>query len=308
MDTKLDLFLPNSKTYLELLKEELIQNTILDGLDGSGKGTWATYVERYMIGAGVNVVRVEFPNYNTFLGEKIHTMLRSNKLELKERFSLFALNRLECVDEIRRAVEILYNINHRVVQVVFDRFSSSNLITLAYILSEDEDLKKIPDEQLENYINNPEVVDLKKMLGLMIEVDRFFHEILGIRLDKAEIWIPDVHHLEVIERIKNDETRVDSDNYEKARVQLIARLLYKKANQFGIYHFRFMANEKHGTSPLLEVSTNYFKRKFADDEEGTPLVYKIDKIENTNYSREVLDAMDKIKSNLNQGWESQLEP
>jgi len=126
----------NFLKYINLVRQNKVKFFVFDGLDGSGKGTLANLLCEHLVYNGYNVVFVELPDYSSPIGRLIKDMLKGSfNLVLNQTMALFALNRLEVLPAIILSALKLYAENNKDICVVFDRFVTSNILTIAYNLS-----------------------------------------------------------------------------------------------------------------------------------------------------------------------------
>jgi dTMP kinase len=97
---------------------------VLDGTDGSGKGTQATRLRDRLVAAGRDVVLVDFPRYGTPAAHCIERYLRGEygpleSIDAYRASLLYALDRFDAAPEIRSALA-------RGAVVVSNRYVSAN--------------------------------------------------------------------------------------------------------------------------------------------------------------------------------------
>lgn len=97
---------------------------VIDGTDGSGKGTQTTRLRDRLVAAGRDVVLVDFPRYGTPSAYFVERYLRGEYGELKDvdayRASIFyALDRFDAAPDIRAALD-------RGAVVISNRYVSAN--------------------------------------------------------------------------------------------------------------------------------------------------------------------------------------
>lgn len=224
-------------TYNEMREQNKIEVMVVDGLDAAGKGTVVRWMNYILNSLGENVVQVDLPGYDTRIGKLIKKMLMGEGLTSHERFSIYALNRLEILDEIRTKVENLYRSNGKEVIILFNRFSSSNILTLAYYLKDNE-LKGIPIEEYEAKLIElkPIIIEALREMG---NVDSGFHNGLDIELSNQLIWIPQISPAEANRSLIADTSRNGRvDKYEDPKVQEIAYWLYRIAQEMDVFKFQ----------------------------------------------------------------------
>ncbi len=191
----------------------------LDGLDGAGKGSCAEELANILPG---NTIIVDYPQYNLPWGKVLKHLLTENDegLSVEDRMLVYALNRLETVDAIKAQVNSLSELKLP-VNIVFDRFFTSNIITAAYYYS-----KLSPDKR-----PNDVRTWLLEMYKLMRQIDSEFIEALG--LENALVFVPMINESESLSRVLTDTSREGADMYENLSVQSVARQMYLiVANEF----------------------------------------------------------------------------
>lgn len=210
--------------YYRLVNTNKIKFIAFDGLDGSGKGTIVDLLSRILVNSGYNVIKISLPVYSTKYGKLLKHLLNvsDENLTLLERMNIYALNRLEITSEIViKSVEITRNSKSKLF-VVFDRFVTSNVITIAYYLQ--KHTKLIHQENI--YLENIKKVDL------------FFINFL--KLENTKIVVPSIDVEISMKRLSNDSTRKNIDMYEKYDVQKKARDLYIKLYQAGVFNMQIV--------------------------------------------------------------------
>lgn len=107
---------------------------VVEGIDGSGKGTQSKNIVKYLKEKGINVIFQDFPTYKTPAGKLLGKYLNG---ELKNKFnkttfmsSLYALDRLTWLEET--------NIESG-DWIVFDRFTYSSLAFQASLSNEESE-------------------------------------------------------------------------------------------------------------------------------------------------------------------------
>lgn len=213
---------------------------ITDGLDGSGKSRTSEEIANILRASEKFVVKIKYPQYNTGWGKFIKSALNDPEcdLNLEERMAIYAINRLESIDKILSICSELED-----CILVFDRFSTSNIITLSYYLAQGE-LKDCDETEVKKYLlNNHEMI--VKYLRLMIEIDSDFLEIS--RLKESQVVVLAIDPEISMGRLKGDSTRDGLDQYEDLKVQKIASEIYKIASK--IKEFNIHILEQDGVNP-----------------------------------------------------------
>jgi len=189
-----------------------VKTSAVDGLDGSGKGALSHEVAKLLPG---HTLSVDYPQYELPWGKVLKHLLYEDDegLSIEDRMLVYALNRLETVDAIQAQTAELLAKGEQ-VNIVFDRFFSSNIITAAYYYH------KMPPEQRPS--------DLRTwILGLykyMNKIDALFLDELDLR--GTIIYIPMLQEEDSIAALLADESRAGADSYETSDVQSLARELY----------------------------------------------------------------------------------
>jgi len=241
------------------LTNKQIHFVAIDGLDGSGKGTLAEEIVNLQIELGRNALLIDFPQYSTKWGKILKYLLTVDDkgLTLPERMAVYALNRLECVDAL---INEGLKFKEETV-VVFDRFPTSNILTIAYYLAKNE-LKDVELTELEESLKAKMEV-IKKYINEMFVLDDEFLKVLA--LETVKVCIPKINPRISMERLENDATRDGADSYENLRVQIIADYLYGIA---ATYHENILILEQEGRSPkeiALDIVKLYGLNKSASN-------------------------------------------
>jgi len=232
----------NFLKYTNLVRQNKVKFFVFDGLDGSGKGTLANLLCEHLVYNGYNVVFVELPDYSSPIGRLIKDMLKGSfNLVLNQTMALFALNRLEVLPAIILSALKLYTENNKDICVVFDRFVTSNILTIAYNYS------KLLSVEYKNSFNDDKVIfemltkiykqdDINTHFISLLNLDKYFLRLLRFS-SKHPIFVPKIHPVDAIYRIRNDVSRVEVDKYENELVQSIADYLYKSF--FTNFNYKF---------------------------------------------------------------------
>ncbi len=184
---------------------------IIDGLDGSGKGTIVDEMSDSLISRGMNVLLIDLPQYEQPWGQVIKRVLHtpSIDLSLEERMLLYVFNRLETIDGIKKQTSNIYQKANAPIVLLFDRFITSNVITCAYYA-------KTHNQDL----------DIEKLYEFMIESDKYF--LSELYLNEFQVVVPQLDANLAVDAIENDNTRDGRDLYENTDVQSIADRYYKE--------------------------------------------------------------------------------
>ncbi len=214
------------------MNSDRVTKIAIDGLDGSGKGSIAAEIARMKSKAGVNVLIVDFPQYSPPWGKALRFLLKQDDmgLNLEERMAVYALNRLEAVDAIRSEVQHLLEQDSKPVYILFDRFPTSNTLTLAYYLLKNQ-MKDFEISDFESFVDflQQNGIDVFEYFRIMKQMDSGFHELLST--EDATVFVPQIDPNITIQRIQGDVTRDGSDSYENEKVQRIADYLYQIGSQ-----------------------------------------------------------------------------
>ncbi|MCS7317817.1 MAG: hypothetical protein NZZ41_05885 [Candidatus Dojkabacteria bacterium] len=205
--------------YKKLVKSKKVYSIVFDGLDGVGKGTLANLLSKKLVSLSHNVVYISLPVYTTEYGKIIKHLLTTSdeNLTIEERMYVYAINRLEIITEIINKAYNLYQKNpNSYVVLIFDRFVTSNVLTIAYYISKNKTLN----------------LDVDKYLKKIPLVDKLFLDIL--ELENIKVFIPSVDIDVALTRIKQDKERNFIDMYETANVQIIANTLYQHLSKMYI--------------------------------------------------------------------------
>jgi thymidylate kinase len=260
---------------------------VIDGNDGIGKSTITSMLRQTYQEQGYNTLGVHFPQYDTHWGKTIKRLLSSGDggLSLQERMVVYALNRLECVDTIK--CELGKQDGDTIL--LFDRFPTSNILTIAYYLASTtlKDSSKI--EILRWILAHEE--EIEEHISLMYEIDAAFIKALG--LEDTRVFIPAIDPEVSISRIETDANRHEpSDTYEKRQVQLIAYYLYSLAHKRQLLSIDIV---EQGGRPANEIATQIVDS--ADITEGdteNPINRDIVVGENPNISPEIHSHMEQL--------------
>ncbi|WKZ31497.1 MAG: hypothetical protein QY318_01910 [Candidatus Dojkabacteria bacterium] len=198
---------------------------VIDGLDGSGKGTLAEYLANRGL-EGYNFI-VDYPQYGLPWGKVLYSLLHENDqgLSINDRMLVYALNRLETAHQLRWHMEKTRIVPDIKINLIFDRFATSNIITAAYYY------KLVQDKWRTFPLENPadEQSSLKDwilpMYDHMMQIDAEFMQILGV--SDAVVFVPMLDERISMESLLNDQSRSGVDMYETASVQGLARKLYR---------------------------------------------------------------------------------
>jgi thymidylate kinase len=206
----------SKETYRRLVGEGHLFATALDGLDGSGKGSCTDVLAEKIASRGYNVLKIDYPQYETAWGRFLTHLLKESDegLDIEQRMAVYAANRLETVVPIWRQVNRLAQRNDLPIHLLFDRYVTSNILTLAYYHAHESDSLN-PQDVINNYYDFFWNVD-----GL------FVHE---LALEKSKVIVPQVAPEVALASLAKDETRTGADLYEKPSVQQLAHALYCEA-------------------------------------------------------------------------------
>lgn len=200
----------------ESLKQPEVESFVIDGQDGSGKGTVADIIAERCAEAGANVVKIAYPAYHLPWGKFIRTFLspdpKAPRPEIRDKMLAYALNRLETTPAILSMVDILKNQN-KPINLIFDRFITSNVLTLAYDAVNRQYAQTLSKDSIRDHYN------------YMLEIDSLFTRLL--HLENWSAWIPLVPQEESMKRMTADNTRSSLDLHENGEVQQTAAGIYR---------------------------------------------------------------------------------
>lgn len=224
---------------------------VVDGLDGGGKTSITSEIKRIYEDLGYNTVIVHFPQYTTPWGKEIRDLLDTGDkgLTLLERMVVYALNRLECVDTIKEQVSRLEGSS----VLLFDRFPTSNVLTLAYYLAAGS-LENASEEDVSKWIEqNSDEIDY--YVSIITEIDCAFMRALNI--EDAEVYVPTIDPAISLARIANDASRLNGgDTYENYQVQMIAYHLYKTIAEAGLLNIKIVEQDGRDPSTIAKDIVN----------------------------------------------------
>lgn len=203
-----------------VLDYSIVSPLAIDGLDASGKGVLTATIAEILCYEGKNVLLVDYPQYDTPWGRRIDYFLHNNVpgLTMQDRLQAFALNRAETIDPIQKTATGLYQKTAKQVFIIFDRFPTSCMITLAYSMLNPTDELKEPD-WFERAVEIMQQVDAKFMRKLM--------------LSKTEVFVPMLTPKLALDALLKDRSRKRIDLYETHDVQEKAHYLYGRLAQRG---------------------------------------------------------------------------
>lgn len=183
---------------------------MLDGLDGSGKGTLAKEIASRLPGESVII---DYPQYDLPWGKVLRHLLDvSDKgLSIENRMLIYALNRAETIIQLLEVIT-----ENPQVHLIFDRGPTSNILTMAYYYTKLPDSLKPSGDDLERWVI--------KHYTYMREIDSTFYSVLG--LSETPVFVPMLNSAETITSITQDSSRQGYDSYETIDVQEIARYFY----------------------------------------------------------------------------------
>lgn len=239
---------------------------VLDGLDGSGKATLAEYLANQGL-EGYNLI-VDFPQYGLPWGKFLHHLLREHDegLSIKDRMLVYALNRLETAGQLREHIMRIREANPDIkINLIFDRFATSNIITAAYYFISVQDQWRVvpPDFNVDAYdynISDPEKpFDLNQWIldqyDYMMQIDAEFMRILGVA--DAMVFVPMLHEDISMNSLRNDSSRSGTDLYEKEDVQRLARKLYDIVAEAHPERFHVYDQNRDGARMSAEDQAEY---------------------------------------------------
>lgn len=207
---------------------------VLDGLDGSGKGTLAECLANTAL-EGYSIV-VDYPQYELPWGKFLKHLLHENDegLSIKDRMLVYALNRLETAMQLREHINQARQDNPDIkINLIFDRSPISNIITAAYYFKSIQNEWRLVPPEGDTYdynISDPEKsFDVKQWIldlyDFMMKIDAEFMRISGVT--DAMVFVPMIDEQVSMHSLHQDSSRSGADLYENESVQGFARLLYK---------------------------------------------------------------------------------
>lgn len=204
----------------ELIEQGKAQVLILDGLDGSGKGSCAQKTAEILAGSGNNCLLVEFPAYDLPWGQFLTHLLHESDegLSIYDRMRVYALNRLEVLDSIQEMTQSLSKTSDKPLYIIFDRFVTSNTISAAYYLTSERGGQEYPTGLTDEF--------LKEMYNFMLDIDHNFLTTLG--LGNSKVYIPMLSSDDTIKSMQLDASRAMLDMHENPNVQSLSREAYIK--------------------------------------------------------------------------------
>ncbi len=243
-----------NNTYNKLYKNKKLNFIVIDGLDGSGKGTITDLLANKCIKYGNNVLKVDYPQYTTKWGKILKYLLKVNdmNLNLEERMAVYSINRLESIDSIFLSVNSFKNIDNDLT-IIFDRFPTSNVLTISYYLA-----KSINNKDLDTKILDK--LPVNKYLKLMNSLDKYFYNFF--KLKNAKIVIPQINPRITIDRIQRDNTREGSDSYENINVQTIADYIYKELSNIPNSNIYIVNQEEKPPQIVANAVFNIYKHNY----------------------------------------------
>lgn len=223
----------NPETKKKIIDGE-IPTLVVDGLDGSGKSSTTNEITKILEQSGKRIVKVKYPQYNTPWGKFIKLTLNDPECDLNimERMAIYAINRLESLGRIFYECEVTENSTI----LVFDRFSTSNIITLSYFLALNE-LRDFNDSEIDKYLedNSAQIIEYIK---LMMEIDSDFLDLSGFRGKNVVVLAIDPEIS--MARLRSDQQREYLDQYEDPKVQKIAAKIYHLASDYQEFNINIL--------------------------------------------------------------------
>jgi len=197
------------------MQKSVFTSHVIEGLDGSGKSTYAFAAANALTKKGVNCLVVHLPQYapqfGSYIDKLLHTQNSEKELTIAERMALYALNRLEVLPFIEKEIKKFAK-SDLPLQVIFDRSPWSNIVTCAYYM-------------IKNGIPKDLYSVMKEYHNLMLELDAYF--IHAMHIEEATISISMIHHTLSAAAMSADPKRTrGKDQYEVEDVQALVNELY----------------------------------------------------------------------------------
>lgn len=202
------------RSYTRTADKIEIVKLAIDGPDGVGKETLTNGLAKSLNEKGFPVLISDYPNYNLPWGKVIKNLLYKEErgLSLQDMMLSYSLNRIESIPLILAHLSSLADKYDRVA-IIFDRYATSNVVTLAYYAHAhglDLSDKKV----------------LRKYYDLMWELDDLL--ITSLDLSKTPVCIPLMDVDGALEAMQQDESRDELDQNENVSVQSLANSLYAR--------------------------------------------------------------------------------
>ncbi len=183
--------------------------SVIDGIDGSGKGSATEEMAEIISGLGYNVLTVDYPQYDALWGQIIQKLLDTDDptIDIYQRMAIYALNRLESVPSLKAQMKDIGSF-YNTTYVLFDRFITSNAMTCAYYSKKDP---KILD-------------DIESLYKFMFDLDSTFLSILHI--PDFHVVVPTIDHGKAMQAVEKDTQRSGTDLYEQVDILKLGNRIY----------------------------------------------------------------------------------
>lgn len=211
------------RTYDQLLRLGNIKFSVIDGLDGSGKGSCTYKIAQEIADRGFNVLIVAYPHYHTPWGKVLEHLLHESDegLNIYERMAVYALNRIESIESLKLNIQDISKDNKFPIYILFDRFVTSNALTCAYYLNKNGKITNLRSK-------------LKTYYQFMWDIDKVFVKELG--LQSSKVYVPLINCSISLQALEDDKSRKGKDLYENIQIQELANQIYLILSQMDPKH------------------------------------------------------------------------
>ncbi|MHB8443270.1 MAG: nucleoside/nucleotide kinase family protein [Patescibacteria group bacterium] len=194
--------------YGEKLHRDNFRVSVIDGIDGSGKGSATEEMADIISGLGYNVLTVDYPQYEALWGQIIQKLLSrdDSSIDIYQRMAIYALNRLETVPTLKTQLS-----NFKVpTYVLFDRFITSNAMTCAYYSKKDPSILR----------------DIDSLYHFMFDLDSTF--LASLQISDFHVVVPTIDHEKAVQAVEEDSGRSGADLYEQSDVLRLGNRIYSE--------------------------------------------------------------------------------
>ncbi len=243
-----------------LNEQENFKISVIDGIDGSGKGSATEEMADVISGLGYNVLTVDYPQYDALWGQIIQKLLNSDdtSIDIYSRMAIYALNRLETVPQLKEQIDGFISPTY----VLFDRFITSNAMTCAYYSKRD-----------------PKVLDdVESLYRFMFDLDSTFLQSLGI--SDFHVVVPTIDHKKAVQSVEKDSGRSGADLYEQEDVLRLGNRIYREFAELDPQRFTLLNQAPLGIRMSRgEIAHEIIKIQFPRIKERKGFVGEISKFE-----------------------------